>query len=235
MSETVDAALSARVESVRGYSAYEIAVQHGYTGTEEAWLQSLSGNNCTINGNSHDAQNNFSVIPSNIPMSAETGAEKLGTYLSGLAEDVEELQEDQEALETALSGKLAAANVYNALDKTASGYALDARQGKALSDALALKASSSALSALEAAVAGKASFAQASVSLPVSGWVSGAQTVAVSGVTADCALVVTPSPGSVSEYYEKGVYCSAQSAGAVTFSYVTLPTAVVGANLLILK
>ena len=27
----------------RGYSAYEIAVQHGYTGTEEEWLASLKG------------------------------------------------------------------------------------------------------------------------------------------------------------------------------------------------
>ena len=27
----------------RGYSAYEIAVQHGYTGTEEEWLVSLHG------------------------------------------------------------------------------------------------------------------------------------------------------------------------------------------------
>ena len=27
----------------RGYSAYEIAVQHGYTGTEEEWLASLHG------------------------------------------------------------------------------------------------------------------------------------------------------------------------------------------------
>jgi hypothetical protein len=27
----------------RGYSAYEIAVQHGYTGTEEEWIASLQG------------------------------------------------------------------------------------------------------------------------------------------------------------------------------------------------
>ena len=28
---------------VRGYSAYEIAVEHGYEGTEEEWLASLKG------------------------------------------------------------------------------------------------------------------------------------------------------------------------------------------------
>ena len=31
----------------RGYSAYEIAVQHGYTGTEEEWLASLHGHDGT--------------------------------------------------------------------------------------------------------------------------------------------------------------------------------------------
>ena len=36
-------------------------------------------------------------------------------------------------------GAFAAANVYNGLDQTAAGYALDARQGKALSDAISNK------------------------------------------------------------------------------------------------
>lgn len=40
-------------------------------------------------------------------------------------------------VKTALNAKLDSANVYNALDKTASGFALDARQGKALNDSLA--------------------------------------------------------------------------------------------------
>ena len=40
---------------------------------------------------------------------------------------------DAEAFRTA-AGAFAAANVYNGLDKTASGFALDARQGKALKD-----------------------------------------------------------------------------------------------------
>lgn len=31
------------VRGVQGYSAYEIAVQQGYTGTEEEWLASLKG------------------------------------------------------------------------------------------------------------------------------------------------------------------------------------------------
>lgn len=43
-------------------------------------------------------------------------------------------------LSTALSPYFKTANVYNGLDKTASGFALDARQGKALNDAIALTA-----------------------------------------------------------------------------------------------
>lgn len=43
-------------------------------------------------------------------------------------------------LTTALSPYFKTANVYNGLDKTASGFALDARQGKALNDAIALTA-----------------------------------------------------------------------------------------------
>lgn len=44
------------------------------------------------------------------------------------------------AQQTALNAKLDTANVYNGLDKTAAGYALDARQGKALNDSIAQQA-----------------------------------------------------------------------------------------------
>ena len=31
------------IPSIRGYSAYQLAVKHGYTGTEEEWLASITG------------------------------------------------------------------------------------------------------------------------------------------------------------------------------------------------
>ena len=235
MSDTVDAALVARVEAVRGYSAYEIALQHGYVGTEEEWLASLVGDNCTINGRSHDESNNFTVIPGNIPMSGEAGAETLGECLEGLVEDVEGVYEELAELSDEVDGKLDEASVYNGVDQEASGFALDARQGKALSDALAEKADADELDALAAEVSGKVGISQVSVSLPVNGWVGGVQTVIAAGVTEDCALVAAPTPGSIGEYYGKGVYCSAQGDGTVSFGYVTQPTAAVGVNLLILK
>ena len=39
--ETLEANLSNDV--LRGYSAYEVAVQNGFKGTEEEWLESLKG------------------------------------------------------------------------------------------------------------------------------------------------------------------------------------------------
>ena len=32
------------IETLKGYSAYEIALIHGFEGTEEEWLESLHGN-----------------------------------------------------------------------------------------------------------------------------------------------------------------------------------------------
>ncbi len=54
----------------------------------------------------------------------------------GAAEALE-LQELQEAVDSGLAAKLDKANVANSLTTTAAGYALDARQGKALGDSLA--------------------------------------------------------------------------------------------------
>lgn len=42
--ETVQGKLSS-LKAIHGYSAYEIAVLHGFVGTEEEWLASLKGDN----------------------------------------------------------------------------------------------------------------------------------------------------------------------------------------------
>lgn len=46
--------LTLHIDSFRGYSAYEIAVQHGYEGTEEEWLESLKGSVTKVNGKTGD-------------------------------------------------------------------------------------------------------------------------------------------------------------------------------------
>lgn len=69
-----------------------------------------------------------------------------------------------------------------------------------------------------------------SVSLKASGWASSAktQTTTVSGVLADeTKQLITPTPALASQtaYYNAGIRCTGQSAGKLTFTAKTIPTA----------
>lgn len=48
----------------RGYSAYEIAVQHGYIGTEEEWLASLSADQTLSLVQEINSSSSNSTVPS---------------------------------------------------------------------------------------------------------------------------------------------------------------------------
>lgn len=110
-------------------------------------------------------------------------------------------------------------NIINNLTTTVAGYALDARQGKALDDK----------------VNGKASKTTATASLAVASW-SGSgpytQAVSVSGVTASNTVVVAPAPASFKAWGEGGVYASAQAAGTLTFTAENKPDAALTVNVL---
>ena len=64
---------------------------------------------------------------------------------------------------------------------------------------------------------------EVTVTLPLSGWVDGQQTVAVPGVTAGATVVVGGDLGSEPEYSDSGVYCSGQGDGTLTFTIMWLP------------
>ena len=66
---------------------------------------------------------------------AENYAEDASDYADAAEAQADRAEQAAEEAEQALSTKLDKANVYNGLDKTVEGYALDARQGKALNDA----------------------------------------------------------------------------------------------------
>ena len=74
------------------------------------------------------------------------------------------------------------------------------------------------------------------VSLPAASWNSSKQqTVSVAGVTADNTVFVTYSPGSRANWVASDVYCSAQAAGTLTFTYAgDTPTAAITANVAIM-
>ena len=75
---------------------------------------------------------------------------------------------------------------------------------------------------------------QTTATLTVAGWSSAnTQTVNVTGVTADNAVIVSYAPSSKDDYIAADVYCSAQGSGTLTFSCNTIPTVAITVNVLI--
>jgi len=72
-----------------------------------------------------------------------------------------------------------------------------------------------------------------SVSLLASNWSDMMQTVSVDGVTEDNSIIPVPAPENHTAYCEAGIYCSAQSNGALTFICSDVPTTDLIVNVLI--
>lgn len=85
----------------------------------------------------------------------------------------------------------------------------------------------------KAKLASGATYTQLTVTLTVAGWANNSQTVTVSGVTANNAVVVSPAPGSYLSYGEFGVYCSAQTTNRLTFVCDSAPNVALTVNILI--
>lgn len=74
----------------------------------------------------------------------------------------------------------------------------------------------------------------ATATLATGSWASSAQTVSVSGVTANNTVIVAPAPASVDVYSAAGIKCTAQAAGKLTFTCKKTPTAAVTVNVIVL-
>ena len=70
--------------------------------------------------------------------------------------------------------------------------------------------------------------------LTAAGWSDKSQTVAVEGVTASNTVFVAPDSASQEVWGKAGIFCTAQSAGSLTFTCRSVPTAAVTANIVIL-
>ena len=90
------------------------------------------------------------------------------------------------------------------------------------------KVISAALKLLESKHAAK------TATLTAAGWSNKTQTVAVEGVTASNTILVAPASDSQEVWGKAGIYCTAQSAGSLTFTCKNAPTAAVTANIVIL-
>ena len=72
MKLTPDEGVSMSLQTLRGYSAYEIAEQHGFEGSEEEGLASLHGKNgleAAVNGVSPDQYGTITITGEQIPVS----------------------------------------------------------------------------------------------------------------------------------------------------------------------
>ena len=75
---------------------------------------------------------------------------------------------------------------------------------------------------------------QTSVTLTAGDWSGGSQTVSVSGVSDDKAIVVAPAPTSISDYTDNGIVCTAQGDGTLTFTSDSTPNVDITVNVLII-
>lgn len=82
-------------------------------------------------------------------------------------------------------------------------------------------------------LASGATYTQLTVTLTVAGWSDNSQTVTASGVTANNAVGISPTPGSYRSYGEFGVYCSAQAANSLTFVCDSVPDVALAVNIFI--
>lgn len=73
----------------RGYSAYEIAVQHGFIGTEEEWLDSLHAGTEAVIVQEIESTSSNGTIPSTLAVWTKYGNELT-------AEEIEEIFEEEE-------------------------------------------------------------------------------------------------------------------------------------------
>lgn len=110
----VDAELTAEAETYRGYSAYELAVQHGFQGSEADWLASLHASAGTVNGQGPDENGDIKLDAAAIPVSGEENAGTVAQRLQSLADGLATKIGAQAALE-AISQKASTASYTAAL------------------------------------------------------------------------------------------------------------------------
>lgn len=134
------------------------------------------------------------------------------TSLEGLTATVNELNSTDGVtsnIQTQLDGKVPASRTVN---------------GKALSGNISLTASD----------VGATSFTPTSVSIAASAWSSKTATVSCSAVTASNTLIVAPAPASYAAWGNSKIRATAQTAGQITFTCDTVPTATVSVNIVAL-
>lgn len=191
-----------RLNSWRGYSAYEIAVQHGFEGTEEAWLESLRGEK----GEASDelTVNNKAAVDGNITLRATD------IYMQpALA---------TETVAQAIEKRILTENIVDGLESEEAEKVLSAAQGRELARLIAPKARAMTRKAVLPADAWVQDTTEEMYS----------QTAEVDGMSADensvSAIVCPPVNRTMEEeYIGCQVRASEQGDGQLTFTCTKLP------------
>lgn len=75
----------------------------------------------------------------------------------------------------------------------------------------------------------------AEISITPGEWSDNSVTKSVTGVTADCIVIVAPLPTSQDEYVNAEIKCTAQDVGTLTFTCVTAPSQTITIGAVIIK
>ena len=156
-----------QLQEWRGYSAYEVAVRNGFTGTQKEWLESLKGGELqlTVCGKGVDAEGNIVLYASDIKM--KEGA--LNTIAS--------------TLETLDKAKMPADAAVDGLDSEDAKAPLSANQGRVLREMA------------ENIDQRKTELQLWQITIPAQGWEGDGPwtvTMDVEGVTESCMAVLGP-------------------------------------------
>ena len=194
-----------KLNTWRGYSAYEIAVQNGFEGSQSEWLESLKGadgasvTDWTVN-NKAPVDGNITLRAGDIPLQP------------GLAATV------ADALENVLTTE----KIIDSLDVDDPAMALSAAQGKKLHGMISTIRMHAPALPLEGWVQQDGLYAQ-TVDVP-----------GVTGDAVQSCVIVTPQPGSIEAYQQSEAKATAQGDGTLTFTCTSLPAGDLSLSVLVI-
>ena len=193
------------LERWRGWSAYEVAVQNGFEGTEAEWLASLKGKDGLVNA---EIANNLTTTQEGYVLDAR----------QGLA-----LKEQIESNKTATEGKVGTDSIVNDLTTGGKDKVLSAEQGKVLAERIATKASVYGTS-IEVTTGDWSGEGPYTKDVELAGVTADEET---------CHVIVIYKPGHKTEYQDTELEVIGQKDGAITLQVSDKPSAAFPVNVLI--
>lgn len=189
-----------------------------------------SGSVVSVNDVGPDNSGNIQLTAANIPAGDD---QTVGSRLTALDTGVSNAASAAQTAQTTADGAASAAQTAQEA-ASAAATAAGGKQPKIAVTGL-LKGTGSAVETAQAGVDYQLPVTSVQVTLPAAGWQNNAQTAAVSGVTADSAVVVSPAPSSFEGYNEAECRATAQGAGTITFSCGSTPSGALTVNVMIIN